>query len=45
LYQVNVTVPASLSAGNQPITISIGGQTSPAQTAGSSPQTIVLPVK
>jgi minor extracellular serine protease Vpr len=45
LYQVNVTVPTSLSAGNQPITISIGGQTSPTQTAGSSPQTIILPVK
>jgi uncharacterized protein (TIGR03437 family) len=45
LYQVNVTVPAGLSAGNQPITISIGSQTSPTQTAGSSPQTIVIPVK
>jgi minor extracellular serine protease Vpr len=45
LYQVNVTVPSGLSAGNQAITIAIGGQTSPAQTAGSSPQTIVLPVK
>src|SRR6185312_4723195 len=44
-YQVNVTVPAGISAGNQPVTISIGGQTSPAQTAGSSPQTIVIPVK
>jgi minor extracellular serine protease Vpr len=45
LYQVNVTVPPGLSAGNQPITIAIGGQTSPSQTAGSSAQTIVLPVK
>jgi minor extracellular serine protease Vpr len=45
LYQVNVYVPSGLSAGNQPITIAIGGHTSPAQTAGSSPQTIVLPVK
>jgi minor extracellular serine protease Vpr len=44
LYQVNVYVPSGLSAGNQPITIAIGGQTSPSQTAGSSPQTIVLPV-
>jgi minor extracellular serine protease Vpr len=30
LYQVNVTVPANISSGNQPITISIGGQTSKA---------------
>jgi uncharacterized protein (TIGR03437 family) len=45
LYQVNVYVPAGLSAGNQPITISIAGQTSPAQTVGASPQTIMLPVK
>lgn len=45
LYQVNVYVPAGLSAGNQPITIAIGGQTSPSKTAGSSPQTIMLPVK
>ncbi len=44
-YQVNVTVPTGISAGNQPITIAIGGQTSPAQTAGSSPQTIMIPVK
>jgi len=45
LYQVNVTVPTNISAGNQPITISVGGQTSPSQTAGSSPQTIMIPVK
>ena len=45
LYQVNATVPAGISAGSQPITISIGGATSPAQTAGSSPQTIMIPVK
>ena len=45
LYQVNVVVPSGISAGNQPITISIGGQTSPSQTAGSSPQTIMIPVK
>jgi uncharacterized protein (TIGR03437 family) len=44
-YQVNVQVPTSIAAGNQPITISIGGVTSPAKTAGSSPQTIMLPVK
>ncbi|HEY7390369.1 MAG TPA: hypothetical protein VH640_17770, partial [Bryobacteraceae bacterium] len=29
VYQVNVQVPTGLSAGNQPITISVGGQTSP----------------
>ncbi len=45
LYQVNVVVPQSAGAGNQPITIAIGGQTSPSQTAGSSPQTISIPVK
>jgi minor extracellular serine protease Vpr len=28
-YQVNVQVPTNLSAGNQPITISVGGATSP----------------
>jgi uncharacterized protein (TIGR03437 family) len=32
LYQVNVTVPSGVSPGAQPITISIGGQTSPAAT-------------
>ena len=45
LYQVNVVVPQGISTGNQPITIAIGGQTSPSQTAGASPQTIVLPIK
>jgi uncharacterized protein (TIGR03437 family) len=44
-YQLNVTVPAGIAAGNQPIVVSIGGQSSPATTAGSSPQTIVIPVK
>jgi uncharacterized protein (TIGR03437 family) len=44
-YQVNVVVPDDIQPGNQPITISIGGQTSPSQTAGSSPQTIIIPVK
>jgi minor extracellular serine protease Vpr len=42
VYQVNVQVPTNISAGNQPITISIGGNTSPSQTGG---QTIVLPVQ
>jgi minor extracellular serine protease Vpr len=30
LYQMNVTVPANISAGTQPIIVSIGGQTSTA---------------
>jgi uncharacterized protein (TIGR03437 family) len=42
LYQVNVTVPANIPTGNQPISISVGGKTSPA-SVGSSP--VVLPVK
>jgi uncharacterized protein (TIGR03437 family) len=29
LYQANVTVPSSLTAGTYPVTIAIGGQTSP----------------
>lgn len=37
IYQVNVQVPASLTPGNQPVTISIGGKTSPAG--------IVIPVQ
>jgi uncharacterized protein (TIGR03437 family) len=36
LYQINATVPAGLAAGNQPIVVKIGGQTSKAS---------VLPVK
>jgi uncharacterized protein (TIGR03437 family) len=31
LYQINVTVPSGLT-GNQQVTVSIGGQTSPAVT-------------
>jgi uncharacterized protein (TIGR03437 family) len=45
VYQVNVQVPTNISAGNQPITIAIGGQSSPAQTTGANPQTIVLAVQ
>ncbi len=45
VYQVNVQVPTNISAGNQPITISIGGKTSPAETSGANPQTIVLAVQ
>jgi len=32
LYQVNVTVPSGVATGNQTISLSIGGQTSPATT-------------
>jgi uncharacterized protein (TIGR03437 family) len=42
LYQVNVTVPAGLSAGNQPITIAIGGTTSPTSVNGAA---VNIPVK
>jgi minor extracellular serine protease Vpr len=45
LYQVNVAVPTGISAGNQPITIAIGGNTSPSQTAATPAQTIMIPVK
>jgi uncharacterized protein (TIGR03437 family) len=45
VYQVNVQVPTNISAGNQPITIAIGGNTSPSQTTAATPQTIVLPVQ
>jgi uncharacterized protein (TIGR03437 family) len=30
LYQINATIPSGLTAGNQPITVSIGGKTSKA---------------
>jgi uncharacterized protein (TIGR03437 family) len=30
VYQVNIQVPAGISAGNQPVTITVGGKTSPA---------------
>lgn len=36
LYQINVTVPAGLSAGNQTLTVSIGGKTS--KTSGIAVQ-------
>ena len=45
LYQINIVVPSGLSAGNQPITVSIGGKTSPAKLPGASGATIVLPVQ
>ena len=32
LYQINVTVPAALSPGTYPITLTIGNQTSEAST-------------
>jgi uncharacterized protein (TIGR03437 family) len=45
LYQINVTVPAGLSAGNQAISVAIGGKTTPAKVAGANGATIVLPVQ
>ena len=30
VYQVNIQVPTGISAGNQPVTITVGGKTSPA---------------
>ena len=42
LYQIDIQVPPGLSPGAQPISISVGGQTSPAAANGV---TIVLPVK
>jgi uncharacterized protein (TIGR03437 family) len=30
LYQLNVTIPSDMATGNQPVTVSIGGKTSPA---------------
>jgi uncharacterized protein (TIGR03437 family) len=46
LYQVNAYVPAGLAAGNQPITIAIGGKTSPSSISASGvTYNIVLPVK
>jgi uncharacterized protein (TIGR03437 family) len=29
LYQINVTVPTTIAAGTQPVTLSIGGKTTP----------------
>ena len=46
LYLVDIALPSGLSPGNQPITISIGGKTSPTSiTASGTTYTIVLPVK
>jgi uncharacterized protein (TIGR03437 family) len=46
LYQVNAYIPSGLAAGNQPITISIGGKTSPASiTYQGTAYPIVLPIK
>jgi uncharacterized protein (TIGR03437 family) len=42
LYLVDVSVPAGLTSGNQIITVSVGGKTSPTSVAGSN---IVLPIK
>ena len=46
LYQVNAYVPAGIGTGNQPITIAVGGVTSPTSvTASGVTYNIVLPVK
>jgi uncharacterized protein (TIGR03437 family) len=47
LYQVNIAVPSGLSPGKQPITVSVGGQTSATTAlAGTTYQgTVYLPVK
>jgi uncharacterized protein (TIGR03437 family) len=46
LYQVNAYIPSGLASGNQPITIAIGGQTSPSSiTSGGTTYQIVLPIK
>jgi uncharacterized protein (TIGR03437 family) len=46
LYLVDVTVPSGLTAGNQPITVTVGGKTSAGSiTGGSTTYQIVLPVK
>jgi minor extracellular serine protease Vpr len=46
LYQVNATIPTGIGHGNQPITIAIGGQTSPGTiTGGGTTYNIVLPIK
>jgi uncharacterized protein (TIGR03437 family) len=46
LYQVNAYIPTGLAAGNQPITIQIGGVTSPSSiTGGGTTYQIVLPIK
>ncbi|HUI77922.1 MAG TPA: S8 family serine peptidase [Bryobacteraceae bacterium] len=45
VYQVNVQVPTNIAPGNQPITIAIGANTSPSQTGGANPQTIMIAVQ
>lgn len=46
LYQVNVYIPTGLAAGNQPITIAVGGKTSPGSISYSGTSyNIVLPIK
>ena len=46
LYLVDVTVPSGLASGNQPISVSVAGKTSPASiAAGGTTYNIVLPVK
>jgi uncharacterized protein (TIGR03437 family) len=42
LYQINVTVPQSAQTGTVPISIQIGGATSPASTAYGA---VTIPVQ
>jgi uncharacterized protein (TIGR03437 family) len=41
-YEVVILVPSGLTSGNQPITVSVGGVTSPVTVAGA---TVYLPIK
>jgi uncharacterized protein (TIGR03437 family) len=46
LYEVVIQVPSGLGTGNQPITVSVGGKTSPAAVvSGSTSYPIFLPTK
>jgi uncharacterized protein (TIGR03437 family) len=46
LYLVDIIVPSGVAAGNQPITVSVGGKTSPGSiTASGTTYQIVLPIK
>jgi uncharacterized protein (TIGR03437 family) len=46
LYLVDVTVPSGLTSGNQPITVTVNGKTSPTSvTASNVTYNIVLPIK
>ena len=47
-FQINFTVPqqfASLAPGNHPVSISIGGISSPASINSSPPGPVVIPIQ